>query len=48
MNKLKNILMKAKFRFLWQIFLSDGKFLFPIPQNEYEYNEAITDQNPGY
>lgn len=26
----------------------EGKFLFPIPINEYEYNEAITDQNPGY
>lgn len=28
--------------------IHDGKFLFPIPINEYEYNEAITDQNPGY
>jgi len=28
--------------------ITEGKFLFPIPLNEYEYNEAITDQNPEY
>lgn len=28
--------------------ISESHYLWPIPQNEINYNEAITDQNPGY
>jgi hypothetical protein len=28
--------------------IADKHYLWPIPQNEINYNEAITDQNPGY
>ncbi len=28
--------------------ITEGKFLYPIPQTEFDYNEAITEQNPGY
>ncbi|BBD46389.1 RagB/SusD domain protein [Petrimonas sp. IBARAKI] len=42
-DKAREILQKMR-----GVTIHDGKFLFPIPQNEYQYNEAITDQNPGY